>query len=230
MVTIRLLPGLPIGRIHQQVRLQLNQDDLEPIEIPVEGAMVGNVTIVGPDYTTATGVLRFGTLAGDEPHERQLWVLMKGEDCRRLRVTETDPPETLEALVGEPIRVGNLTRQSLTIRVVPQGRVVNRLGSQQGEMGRIVMESDSSADARSSSTWLLHWREHHEGPRNESQTKQYSKDRYDSQMHCAVARCHLPTTAVRFRSVGGCIRREADQRPGRNQSLTAGASPKSCCW
>ncbi len=146
-VSIRLLPGLPIGRIHQQVRLHLNQDDLEPIVIPAEGAVVGNVTIVGPDYTPATGVLRFGTLAGDEPHERRLWLLVKGSEGA-LRVTSTDPPETLQASVGEALRVGNLTRQSLTVRVVPQGRLINRLGSQQGEMGRIVLESDSSPDRK----------------------------------------------------------------------------------
>ena len=51
-------------------------------------------------------------------------------------------------MTGEPVHVGNLVRQSLTVRIVPRGRVVNRLGSQQGDLGRIVLESDAAEGGR----------------------------------------------------------------------------------
>ena len=110
---------------------------------------MGNVTIVGPDFDAERGLLKLGMLPADGPHERQLWVLIKGSDASaiHLRVAETDPAEVLQASLGEPMRLGALTRQALNVRVVPQGRVVNRLGSQQGEPGRIVLESDHP-DAR----------------------------------------------------------------------------------
>lgn len=144
-VTLRLQPGLALGPFHQQLRLHLNKDDLPPIEVPVEGAIVGNVTIVGSDYDDQSGILKLGTLPGETTQERQLWVLIKGDADQPagLQVKEIDPSETLQVALGEPARYGNLTRQSLTIRVVPQGRVVNRLGSQQGELGRIVLGSEA---------------------------------------------------------------------------------------
>jgi hypothetical protein len=123
----------------------LNKEDLQPIEVPVEGAIVGNVTIVGPDYDGQSSILKLGTLPGDSPLERQLWILIKGEadHPEGLRVKETDPSGILHAALGDPVRYGNLTRQSFTVRVVPQGRVVNRLGSQQGELGRILLASNA---------------------------------------------------------------------------------------
>jgi hypothetical protein len=145
-VTLRLSPGLPLGPFHQQLRLHLNKVDLNPIEIPVEGAIVGNVTIVGPDFDGQSDILKLGTLPGDAPIERQLWVLIKGEAAAegRLRVKETDPAEILQVTLGEPSRFGNLTRQSMTVRIVPPGRVVNRLGSRQGELGRILLASPAA--------------------------------------------------------------------------------------
>ena len=82
LVTLTLQPGLPLGPFYQRVRLRLNHDDLEPIEMPVEGTIVGNVTVVGPpdEFDAELGLLKLGTLSGDAQHQRQLWVLIKGED------------------------------------------------------------------------------------------------------------------------------------------------------
>ena len=147
LVTLTLQPGLSLGPLYQRVRLRLNKPDLVPIEVPIEGVIVGNVTIVGSDYDAELGLLKLGMLSAGRQHERQLWVLIKGSDASaiQLRVSETDPAEVLQATLGQPMRAGNLMRQALTVRVVPQGRVVNRLGSQQGETGRIVLESDHPA-------------------------------------------------------------------------------------
>jgi hypothetical protein len=135
---------LPQGPFRQRLRLHLNQPDLDPIDVPVEGVVRGKINIMGRGIDRDTGILRLGKLPGNVDHTRQLWILISGDPAGSsgLTVTQTEPADVLKASLGEPLPAGKRTRQALNIRLASEGRVVNRLGSRQGKFGRVILESN----------------------------------------------------------------------------------------
>ena len=137
---------MPIGLIHQRIRVQTNQPELTPLELPIHGAIVGNLQVVGPGYDKDTRVLRLGTLTGKDEYLHRLWILVKGDDstAANLRIASTDPEGILEASLEDPTSVGSLKKYPLSIRIKPDGKMMNRLGSKQGALARIVMQLDEA--------------------------------------------------------------------------------------
>ncbi|MCP4189574.1 MAG: DUF1573 domain-containing protein [Planctomycetaceae bacterium] len=143
-ITVTLKPGVPIGTFSQRIRLRTNQAELEPIDLPVQGSIVGNISVFGAGLDRQTGILEMGVLTGKQSHQRKLFVVARGADSAgvELKVVETDPAEVLEASFDEPTVAGGLKRYPLSIRIKPNGEIVDRTGSKVGPLGRIVIESN----------------------------------------------------------------------------------------
>ncbi len=136
---LRIEPGMPIGPVVQRVKVHLNQADLEPLMVPVQGNIVGKVNVYGAGFDTRTQVLKLGSVNGNGPTERQLWVLVKNQDgtAGELQVESVDPQGVLQAELGPPQQLGPVTKYPLTVRVQPADQAVNRLGGPTGPLGSI---------------------------------------------------------------------------------------------
>jgi hypothetical protein len=143
-ISIRLKPGLAVGRYDQRLRLSLNHSELGPLEIPVSVTVVGYITVFGgKDYNRTTGLWTLGKLSGEQVHTRDLWIVVKGEHAGnvQLSVGQLDPAEVLQAELAASTTVGRPARYQLTLTLRPSEQVVNRLGNGQGELAEVVIET-----------------------------------------------------------------------------------------
>lgn len=142
-VILRLREGLPIGRFAQRVRVHTNQNDLEPLELPIQGTIAGNITFVGSDFDRTQGIWNLGTLApSSEP--KTLWLLVPARESESLeiRVAGVDPSEALEITLTDRTTTGNRVKQGLQLKTIPVGHTVNRLGTADGPLGKITLETN----------------------------------------------------------------------------------------
>lgn len=145
-VTVRVKSGLPLGPINQTIQLEVQTKDKSTFEIPVEGTVVSDITLVGNSrLDSENNVLRLGAVPRAEGAKADLRVLVKGpyrEDVQ-LTIGELDPSDVLRATIGEPRRIaqGAILLFPLTIEVVKDARVINRLGTEQGPSGRVIINT-----------------------------------------------------------------------------------------
>jgi hypothetical protein len=142
-VTIRLKPGLTLGRYDQRLRLYLNPSDLGPLEIPVPITIAGNISAFGPGYDPQTGVWDLGKLPGDRVHKKPLVIVVRGERTADIQLSlgQTDPSEVLQAELNSLNPSGSPARYQLTLTLTPSKQLINRLGYGQGELAEIVIET-----------------------------------------------------------------------------------------
>jgi hypothetical protein len=142
-IVVRLKPGLALGRFRQRLRVYLSDPELGPLEVPVDGNVVGNITLFGNGYDPRAGYWNLGHLSGDQEHSRTLYILVKGEDATKvqLQVAEVEPADVLSVELQAMGSVNKIARHALKLTVRPQGGVVNRLGNDQGDLAEIVLES-----------------------------------------------------------------------------------------
>lgn len=142
-VTLRLRPGLPIGRFAQRVRVHTNQNDLEPLELPIQGSIGGNIRFFGSNFNAENGTWELGTL---EPtaDAKTLWLLVPVVEGQPLeiRVASVDPPEALEVTLTSATPTGKLMKQGVQLKAIPVGHTVNRLGNADGPLGKITLETN----------------------------------------------------------------------------------------
>ncbi len=140
-IIVRLKPGLPLGRSYQRLRLHLNKPNLGPLEVPVIATLVGNVTVWGPGYDAGAGFWNLGKLSGDHEHTKTLWIFVRGEhaDQVQLSVASLDPSDVMQAELTSNGSTNGIAKHALKLTIRPEGRVINQLGSEQGDLAEIVI-------------------------------------------------------------------------------------------
>jgi hypothetical protein len=145
LLRVTLKPGLPPGPFQQQIILRTNVDSAATVEVPVEGAIGGDVSVVGPGWDGQAGVLEFPPVAGSRGAERKLMIVVRGPHCQQAEFKPARiAPEFVEIDLGKTTSVSNgaLTRTPLTVRIPAGSPPGNHLGPPQGELGRIVIETN----------------------------------------------------------------------------------------
>jgi len=146
-VEVTIKPGLPLGPIRQTIRLELRLAGVAEnptVELPVVGTVDSDISIVGRGWNSDAGTLKFDSVKSAEGATRELLVLVRGD--RRHDVTikpgKLDPP-WLKVTLGEPVesKSGAVTQVPLKIEIPRGMSPVNRLGSEQGKYGEIVLET-----------------------------------------------------------------------------------------
>ncbi|MCA9167966.1 MAG: DUF1573 domain-containing protein [Planctomycetales bacterium] len=143
-IVVSLTGGLPVGRLRQHLRVHLSDPELGAVEVPIDGDIVGNLQILGGGFNKDSGIWDLGRLSGDQPHVKKLFIIPHGAAADtpiEMKVVKIDPDNVLSAEIQPPTT--NTSRYTLSLRVQPIDRLVNRLGSQQGDMAEIVIETTS---------------------------------------------------------------------------------------
>ncbi len=144
--TLAVKPGLPLGPINQTIQLKTNVVEMPQVDLQISGTVVSDISIVGPSqFVERHSILMLGVVKRDRGVDVTLRVLIKGPYRKdvTLQVREVDPADVLQVSLGEAqeINAGAIRLYPLIIKIPPESRLVNRLGSDQAKYGKIVLES-----------------------------------------------------------------------------------------
>ena len=150
LVTVNIKSGLPIGPVRQIIVLETNKSDIAPIDVAVEMTVVSDISVLGrSNFNDETNMLSLGSVSAEQGSDSRLHLMVKGKYKEQVQfsVAEIDPESALEALIGDPVDINDTAadgtetlvarRFPLTIRVKKGSPNVRRLGSKQGELGRV---------------------------------------------------------------------------------------------
>jgi hypothetical protein len=143
-VTVTLKPGLLLGTFQQTIRLTLELGEPPQVvqaPIAIQGTIVSDLSIVGPQWNNDRRVLNFGTVNSTAGAERQLTVLARGEARGNVQLEplRVEPP-WLEVKLGERTKLNDsVDRIPLEVRIPPGQAPAIHLGNDQGAYGQIVL-------------------------------------------------------------------------------------------
>jgi hypothetical protein len=142
LVRVTAKSGLPLGPFQQTIRFQTSLEDAPTVEVPVEGTVRSEISIVGGRWNNEAGVLMLGTVSSREGAQHKLLLLAAGPERKEVQFTPVATvPDLLQVEVGETAEMpgGQVTQTPLFVRI-PQGcRPANYLGPGKERMGRITI-------------------------------------------------------------------------------------------
>lgn len=144
-VLVAIKPGLPLGPFQQTIRLKTNIESSETISIPIRGTVDSEIAIVGRGWDRDRGLLDFGTVDNHKAWRRTLMLVVRGVHRKEVKFkTVGIDPELLKVTFGNttPINNGVVLQTPVTIEIPKGCRPISRLGSEQGPLGRITIETN----------------------------------------------------------------------------------------
>jgi len=144
-VKLKIKSGLPIGPISQTIRLHTNVRGNETIEIPATITVASDLSFVhargAKAFNAEKNLLSLGKIPSERGATAHLFLLVKGpyRHETKISVDEVEPADGLKVNLGEPelLADGAVVKYPLTISVPPGADVINRLGGEQGKLGRV---------------------------------------------------------------------------------------------
>lgn len=145
LVHVKIKPGMIQGPIHQKAEIVTNSKKLGSIELPIEGKVVGNISVYGAGWDGKRSLFRLRTVNGQQGIKKTLMVVVhhvKGQS-EPLRIASVTPSETLKASLSKSKNEKNeeVSYAKLTIEIPPGTSSANHLGSPEAPFGHIILES-----------------------------------------------------------------------------------------
>jgi hypothetical protein len=145
-ISVTIKSGLPLGAINQTIRLDIQATDKHTLDVPVQGTVVSDLTVIGgPKFNSELNILSFGTLPRAQGATATVKILVKGAYRRETKLTirTVDPAEAMRATLGEPTEIANgaVLVYPLTVEILKDIGSVNRLGTDQGKSGHVVIDT-----------------------------------------------------------------------------------------
>ena len=148
LVRVTVKPGLPLGRFQQTILLSTNLTADPEVDLPLFGS-VGEVSLVGPGWSSETGVLDIGAVDGRSVTQRRLIVLARGPNAKEMKFKVASvEPDFLKVKLGKTTveDTGLLSQTELLIEI-PASKTLgkkapaNYLGGENGKLGEILLET-----------------------------------------------------------------------------------------
>lgn len=142
-ITVTAKPGLPVGKFVEWLSLKTNMPDAEKLEIPVQGQIVGDISVRGIGWSEEAGAMKIGSVKSKDGKRVNLNLAVIGEhaDDTKFEVKSVDPPE-MKVTLGEPKKLKDgLVHTPLVIEIPPNTRPMVRLDTSQGEAGHILLST-----------------------------------------------------------------------------------------
>lgn len=143
-VTIKVRPGLPLGEFTQDLKLTTNFfPELAPIEIPIMGNVVSDISIAGPRVVADRFIVGLGTVPRSKGAKSTVYLIVKGpyREETKLQIESVTPSGEFTATLGEPVRDNpKVIRYPLTIEIPPGSTPISRLDD--GAWGAIHLSAN----------------------------------------------------------------------------------------
>jgi hypothetical protein len=145
VVTVTSKPGLPLGPIRQKILLETNLEDEEPLELPVQGTVTSDISVIGPNWNATAGTLRFGLVESSRGASRTIKLVTRGPHRGDIEFElESKTPEYLEVEIGERTEFsgGAFTQVPVTVRVPKNILPVNHSGTRLGKLAEVRLKTN----------------------------------------------------------------------------------------
>lgn len=142
-IRLTVKPGLPLGPFRQTIRLDTPSSE-KPIEVPIHGTVVGDLSIFGKDFKRESNVLKLGVVSRAAGARAELYLTVTGPYHNDVLVTanpdHTVPNDVLQVSVSPPDDSSEKYRKyQLTIEIPPHSRNVVYNGPKPEDWGKIVL-------------------------------------------------------------------------------------------
>jgi hypothetical protein len=145
LLRVAVKPGLPQGPFQQTISLRTNQPSHAELTLPVKGMVQSDISIAGADWNPQLGLVDIGTVSGQTGAQRRVVLVVRGAKCKEVRFKPAGTvPEFLQVEVGQTTVVGDgaTAHTPLIIQIPPGSRPANHLGSEEGKLGQILLETN----------------------------------------------------------------------------------------
>ncbi|HJN07206.1 MAG: DUF1573 domain-containing protein [Pirellulaceae bacterium] len=137
--------GRPLGPVRQVLRTTAQMGDKSAAaEIVIQAIVVSDIVLIGGNnFNKESSLVQFRSILSTVDHSTTLQIRIRGpyRDDVKLSVGTIDPANVLTATIGEPTILGSGYLYPLTITIPKGAPPVNRLGSQQGKVGVVNIET-----------------------------------------------------------------------------------------
>lgn len=144
LVTITIEPGLPLGPLHQAILLKTNLDNASEIQTACRGRVVSDISLYGDSrFSDENNFLDLGVIDGSQGIVYRMYLTIKGPHREGIGIEPgpIDPTDLLQVTVGPPELGERIVRYALDICVPAGSPPANHFGSQEGRLGKIVLET-----------------------------------------------------------------------------------------
>jgi len=145
LVEVTVKPGLPLGAFQQTILLKTNYPEAPTIEVPVEGTISSDISIVGKGWNRSNGTLYWGNVKSQEGARRDLFIRVSGPHRKEVKFKPIEiHPDLLEVKLGETSYVehGRLSLTTLTIQIPKGSPPADYLGSSEEKLGQIILQTN----------------------------------------------------------------------------------------
>lgn len=142
LIEVTAKAGMPAEPIRQTLQLHTNLQHQPIIEVPIEGTVRGDISVAGRNFHADNNTLNLGTVSSRKGTSAELKLLVRGPSRKDVtfKLAHVEP-EGIRVSIGEADHKENVTIVTVNIEVPPGIRPGNYLGSQQGNMGEIRLET-----------------------------------------------------------------------------------------
>jgi hypothetical protein len=144
LVKVTVNPGLPQGPVDQQLVLKTDLPSLPAVGLPIQGVIGSEIAIAGPGWDADTGVLNLGEVSRQAGAQRRLMLVVRGPLHKQITFKPASiVPSVLKATLGQRSEINNgaITQIPLLIEIPKGSPPGNHLGSDQGQLGEILLET-----------------------------------------------------------------------------------------
>ena len=143
LVTIAIKSGLPSGAFRQRILLATNLKDSPTVEIPVKGNVDSDISIRGRGWNDKNGVLMIGTVGSRKGAEQTMMLVCRGAYSKEVTYKVAHvTPDLLKVELGKRVETDKVSLTPLSIQIPKGSHPANHLGSEQGDFGRITIETN----------------------------------------------------------------------------------------
>ena len=145
LMKVTLKSGLPQGPFRQKILLSTNLETSQTLTVSIDGTIGSDIAVVGRGFNVRTGILSLGTISGTAGARRMLMLIVRGPHRKEMKFTPVKiTPDLLNVEIGEPTEINNgiVSQFPLTVQIPKGSRPANHLGSKQGKLGEILLDTN----------------------------------------------------------------------------------------
>jgi hypothetical protein len=143
-LSVKTKSGLPLGPIRQTIRLRIEGETTEPLDVLIVGRVVGDFAFAGRDWEGSTRAIRIGVVNKGKSAARTLIISVRGpqRDETQIHVVEVYPKFLDVKLSKTTGRKGADVRIFPLVIKIPKGQLPGDFRGVGQKPGRIVLETN----------------------------------------------------------------------------------------
>lgn len=140
--TVRLKPGLPLGRFSQTLGISTDIPNTSRFEYPIKGSIAGDLQILSSEWNNEVGMLMVGQVRSSQGTKRHFSLSASGEH-KAIEITkiEVSPPDVLKVSHDEPNDFGKARVFRFTLEIPPGTTPASYFGSGENGYGEVTIHT-----------------------------------------------------------------------------------------